>query len=260
MAKLQGSPCWYELCTAKGALDGAGTFYGEVFGWSVEDAGMEDFTYHLAAAGGDLVAGLMEIPDDAGDMPPFWLVYFAVEDADAASAAVEAAGGKVYKAPADIPGTGRFAVLGDPQGAGFGVLAPAPMADGPPAGNAFGPGKPGHGCWHELMTTDPAAGFDFYAGLFGWEKGRPVDMGEMGTYQLFIHDGAEIGGMMGLGEAPVPCWLPYFATDDLAAAMARITAAGGAVMHGPMEVPGDEVIAVATDPQGAWFALAGPRT
>ena len=42
-----GKPCWFELSTARGALSDADTFYQKVFGWSVADAGMADFTYHL---------------------------------------------------------------------------------------------------------------------------------------------------------------------------------------------------------------------
>jgi predicted enzyme related to lactoylglutathione lyase len=259
MAKLQGTPCWYELCTGKGALGAAEDFYGRVLGWTTQDSGMEGFTYHLAKAGDAMVAGLMEMPDDAAAMPPFWMIYFAVDDADQAVAAIRAAGGKVFREPADIPGTGRFAVVGDPQGAGFGILAPAPMENGLPAGGAFDQTKAGHGNWNELMTTDPEAGFGFYSDLFGWEKAQAVDMGEMGTYQVFSHDGAQIGGMMGLGRAPMPCWLPYFGTNGVTAAMGRIEDAGGRIAHGPMEVPGGAFVAVAQDPQGAWFAIVGPK-
>ena len=259
MARTHGTPCWYELCTAKGALGAAEDFYGKVLGWTARDAGMEGFTYHLAQADGDMVAGLMEMPDDAGGMPPFWMIYFAVDDADKAVADIEAAGGEVHRAPADIPGTGRFAVVGDPQGAGFGVLQPAPMEGGPPAGRAFDQQKAGHGNWQELMTTDPEAGFRFYGALFGWEKAEAIDMDAMGTYQVFSHDGAQIGGMMGLGKSPVPAWLPYFGTNGVTAAIERIEAAGGKLAHGPMEVPGGAFIAVAQDPQGAWFAVVGPK-
>ncbi len=259
METLQGTPCWYELATAKGALGGAEEFYGTVLGWTASDAGMEGFTYHLASSDGDMVAGLMEMPDDAGGMPPFWMIYFAVEDADKAAAAIEAAGGKIHRAPADIPGTGRFAVVGDPQGAGFGILQPVQMENGPPAGGAFDQKKAGHGNWNELMTTDPAAGFAFYHDLFGWEKSQTVDMGEMGTYQVFSHGEADIGGMMGLGMAPMPCWLPYFGINGVSAAIERIEAAGGKLAHGPAEVPGGAFIAVAQDPQGAWFAVVGPK-
>ena len=81
----------------------------------------------------------------------------------------------------------------------------------------------------------------------------------MGTYQVFSHDGTDIGGMMGLGNSPVPAWLPYFGTNGVEAAMERIKAAGGKVAHGPMEVPGGAFIAIAQDPQGAWFAVVGPK-
>ena len=174
-----------------------------------------------------MVAGLMVTPPDAGGMPPFWMIYFAVEDADAAAAKVEALGGKVHRAPADIPGTGRFAVVGDPQGAGFGILQPEPMEGQEGAGGAFDQKKAGHGNWNELMSSDPEAGFRFYSDLLGWTKSQAVDMGAMGTYQVFSHDGSDIGGMMGLGNSPVPAWLPYFGANGVDAAIARIEAAGG---------------------------------
>lgn len=109
------------------------------------------------------------------------------------------------------------------------------------------------------MSTDPGAGFDFYAELFGWTKSTAMDMGEMGTYQLFAWQGTEIGGMMGQGDAPVPCWLPYFGVNGIDAAIARIRDSGGEVLHGPIEVPGPAFIAVARDPQGAHFAIVGPK-
>ncbi|WP_299130871.1 VOC family protein [uncultured Amaricoccus sp.] len=259
MAKLQGTPCWYELATSEGSLGAAETFYGEVLGWTCQGAGMEGFDYHLASAGGDMVAGLMAMPAEIGEMPPFWMIYFAVDEADAAAARIEAAGGRIHRAPADIPGTGRFAIAGDPQGAGFGILQPEPMPGKEGAGGAFDQGKSGHGNWNELMTSDPDAGFAFYSDLFGWEKAQAVDMGPMGTYQVFAHDGAQIGGVMGLGNSPVPAWLPYFGVTGVEAAIARIAAAGGRLAHGPVEVPGGAFIAVAQDPQGAWFAVVGPK-
>jgi predicted enzyme related to lactoylglutathione lyase len=259
MAKMHGTPCWYELATSAGNLGAAETFYGAVLGWTAKDAGMEGVEYHLASVDGEMVAGLMVMPEDAGEMPPFWMIYFAVDDADKAAADIAAAGGRVHRAPADIPGTGRFAVVGDPQGAGFGILQPEPMPGQEGAGRAFDQQKAGHGNWNELMSSDPEAAFGFYSGLFGWQKSQAVDMGPMGTYQVFSHDGSDIGGMMGLGNSPVPAWLPYFGANGVLAAIERITAAGGKLAHGPMEVPGGAFIAVAQDPQGAWFAVVGPK-
>jgi predicted enzyme related to lactoylglutathione lyase len=58
-------------------------------------------------------------------MPSFWLPYFMVTDVDATTARATTLGGKAHFGPQDIPGTGRFAVIADPQGAAFAVFAPA---------------------------------------------------------------------------------------------------------------------------------------
>lgn len=68
----------------------------------------------------------------AGDsMPPevpnHWLVYFAVEDCDAATERVTELGGEVTMQPTDVP-PGRFAMVKDPQGATFGIIALHPAA------------------------------------------------------------------------------------------------------------------------------------
>lgn len=259
-----GNPCWYELGT--GDLDDAASFYAGIFGWNVIDSGMKGFDYRLARSEGDMVAGLMSNVGQAGNPPPNWLIYYAVDDCDKSASDVVKAGGTVFKEPADVPGTGRFSVVADPQGAVFGLLQPdmSQMSEAEQAraetSGAFNQSKAGRGNWNELMSTDPAAAFEFYAGLFGWTKGEAMDMGEMGTYQLFRHKGVDIGAMMGLGNAPVPAWLPYFGVDrPVKATIELIQSAGGTVHHGPMEVPGPAYIAVAQDPQGAWFAVVGAQ-
>lgn len=255
-----GKPCWFELSAAKDGLPQAEAFYGKLLGWSIADSGMPDFTYRLASHGGDMVAGLWSPSDEGGaQIGRGWLIYFDVDDADAAAAKIALLGGRVLTEPADIPGTGRFAVAADPQGAVFAILQPLPMDPQPPAEEgAFNQRKESHGNWIELMSSDPVAGFDFYAELMGWTKGEAMDMGPMGTYQLFRWQGGDIGGMMGLGNAPASCWLPYFGVNGVEAALDRIRDGGGAVLHGPVEVPGGAFIAVARDPQGAHFAVVGP--
>ena len=44
-------------------------------------------------------------------------------------------------------------------------------------------------------------------------------------------------------------------TMDLDASVTRITAAGGKVLNGPMEVPGGGRMVQASDPRGGFFAL-----
>lgn len=251
--QVHGSPCWFELMSAD--LDGARGFYADLFDWQVTDAGMPDFTYLLAKSGDEMVAGLMGLTEP--DMPSFWMIYLAVDDVDAKSAQIAADGGQVHKEPADIPGTGRFAIVTDPQGAAFGLLQPQPM-ETPPESGAFDQKKAGHAHWIELRTSDPAAAMAFYTRHFGWTPDRSMQMGEMGSYDLFARGGAQIGAMMSLAGPPRPAWMPYFGVNDVAATVARLEAGGGKVLHGPAEVPGPALIVQASDPQGVAFAFVGP--
>jgi len=238
---------WYELMTRD--QDAAEAFYAEVLGWKIADAGMPDMRYSMLNVGDHPVGGMM-----THDEHPFWIGYVGVDDVDAVSAELASAGGVVHRAADDIPGIGRFAVVADPQGAVF-VLFKAAVEDGaaPPYMT------PGTFAFRELHTTDWKAAFAFYSGLFGWEKGEAMDMGPMGTYQLFDANGLTTGAMYDNPDMPRPMWLYYIATDAIDAAKARIEAAGGSILHGPSEVPGGMWIIQAADPQGAMFALVGPR-
>jgi predicted enzyme related to lactoylglutathione lyase len=87
-----------------------------------------------------------------------------------------------------------------------------------------------------------------------------MDMGAMGTYQIFSADGQMIGGMFTKPPAvPAPFWLYYFVVDAIDAAIERVKAGGGQILNGPMEVPGGDWIIQGRDPQGAMFALVGKR-
>jgi predicted enzyme related to lactoylglutathione lyase len=116
--------------------------------------------------------------------------------------------------------------------------------------------------WHELHSTDWESGFAFYSKLFGWSKTTAMDMGPMGTYQLFTMAGnGDDGGLMNEppNAGPAPYWMFYFSVDAIDAAHKRITDAGGAVMMGPHEVPGGAWIITGTDPQGAMFSVVAPK-
>ncbi|MCU0900905.1 MAG: VOC family protein [Cypionkella sp.] len=247
---VHGLPFWYEL-TARD-LPASAAFYGPVMGWAFQDAGVPGYDYSVALVGADMVAGMMR-PDTA--MPDVWMLYFAVDDCDAVAARVAALGGTVRRAPETIPGTGRFAIVTDPQGAEFGLMQPE---DGQP-GTAYAPMQPGRVNWHELMTDDPAAALAFYADLLGWTPGTKMDMGDMGLYHIFAAAPGEIGGMMADQTSGLPPrWIAVFGTDSVGAALARVTTQGGTPLMEPMEVPGGAYACYARDPQGAVFGLVGP--
>ena len=252
MASIEGGFVWYELVTRDGAA--AQAFYAKVIGWTVSDSGMPGLRYLLAKVGERQVAGLMDFPPGMEDPRPGWLGYILAQDVDAMAARVRGAGGSVHREPTDIPGVGRFAACSDPQGAAFMLFRGD--GDAPPD---LAPATPGAFGWHELHARDWEKAFAFYSGLFGWEKASAVDMGAMGTYQTFSAGGTWAGGMMSNAQAPRPFWLYYINVEDIDAATARVTEAGGKVQNGPMQVPGGSWIVQALDPQGAMFALVGPR-
>lgn len=251
---MASSFIWYELMTSD--LSAAEAFYKAVVGWETEDFPGSDFRYVIVKAGERGVGGLMTVPEQAAAMgaKPCWLGYIYAADVDAATDKVRQAGGKIFQEPVDIPEVGRFSVVTDTQGAVFMLMTPK-GPDQPPVPV----GTLGHIGWHELYANDWKSALDFYAGQFGWTKAEAMDMGPMGTYQLFNIDGEMKGGMMDKpAQIPVPCWAFYFNVRNIDDAAARVTDNGGQVVNGPMEVP-DGWIVQCLDPQGAFFALAGTR-
>jgi predicted enzyme related to lactoylglutathione lyase len=116
------------------------------------------------------------------------------------------------------------------------------------------PSGPGIFCWNELMTTDVAGAKAFYGGLFGW---RPQDkpMPDM-TYTVFHRGTDQAAGLMKhpMPGAP-PAWLSYVQVENVDASAAKVPGLGGTVVVPPMDIPEIGRFAVATDPQGATFAL-----
>ncbi|MBZ4021232.1 glyoxalase/bleomycin resistance/extradiol dioxygenase family protein [Rhodobacter sp. TJ_12] len=252
---FHGLPCWFELSVAD--LEAAQRFYGPLIGWAWSRAEMEGLDYRLACRGADMVAGGFPLDACPPGTPPNWMIYISVEDCDATAQLCTALGGKVWKEPADIPGTGRFAILGDPQGAVIGIMQLEPM-DPPSPGGAWNQQAPGYGTWLSLTTPDPLAGLEFYRKLFGWRRNGQFPTGRAGTYFTFAHEGSRIGGALGMAAVPCgtpPHWLPYFSVPSLRAALGQASTTGGTVLQGPVEVPGAAFIATLQDPQGAHFAL-----
>jgi predicted enzyme related to lactoylglutathione lyase len=116
-----GALAWNELGTRD--PDAAKAFYGTVFGWGTRDSDMGEMgTYTEWLNGEDSIGGMMDVSGRLPDeIPAHWLVYFAVENTDAALETVKSSGGGVSFGPIDIP-AGRFAIVTDPHGAAFAVI------------------------------------------------------------------------------------------------------------------------------------------
>jgi predicted enzyme related to lactoylglutathione lyase len=249
---IRGHFVWHELMTTD--TKSAASFFTKIIGWKTQPF-PQDPSYTMFVTDRPM-AGLMPLPDGGKGMGgrPVWLSYIGTPSVDDTARQAEKLGGKILKQPADIPTVGRFAVLADPQGAVFNAFTPLPMEGSqPPVERA----AIGDFSWHELPTTDWRAALTFYKALFGWEETSAMDMGPMGTYQMFGLGGRPFGGIFNKPkemQGP-PAWLPYIHVHDAKKVAVDVKKQGGQVISGPMEVPGGDWIVTGLDLQGAMFAV-----
>lgn len=252
MRNPHGFPIWYELLATD--PDAAARFYEATLGWRVGAPMSEAMDYRLIDTGDGEVGGLMRMTGEmqAAGARPGWFFYIGVDDVDATVAKVQELGGAVLLPPLTMDGIGRFAFVADPQGIPFYVMRGA-MDEESRAWQAKGMAKCG---WNELTTSDQAAALAFYAELFGWTYPDRMPMGELGDYVFIQAAGETIGAIMPRPpEAPGVAWNFYFRAPDIDDAAARLFEGSGTVHMGPMDVPGDERVLVASDPEGAMFGI-----
>jgi uncharacterized protein len=118
-----GALSWNELNTRD--TTAAKEFYGAVFGWTFETQDMGPAgSYTTINLGGSPVGGILNMTERGvpAEVPAHWQLYFAVADTDATVEQTKQGGGSVMVEPVDIP-VGRFAILSDPFGASFAVIA-----------------------------------------------------------------------------------------------------------------------------------------
>jgi uncharacterized protein len=245
---MHGQFVWYELTTPD--VEGAKKFYPQLTSWGTQAF---DNDYTMFTNGGAPVTGIFKLGPDLVQkgVPPNWMPYIEAGDVDHTAKQAASLGGKIVVPPQDIPGTGRFAVLQDPQGATFGIYKSNAKSQ-----SWDGTAQLGRPSWHELMTTDYAKAFDFYRKLFAWEKLDEMDMGGGNNYSMF-GKGKMFGGMfnrMADMAGMHPFWMVYFFVKDVDKAVDTAKKAGAKLHRGPMDIPGGR-IAILGDPQGAGFAL-----
>lgn len=249
-----GNFCWVELGTTDAGA--AKNFYKALFGWDYFDAPMgPDMTYTLININGKEIGGLYQLTSDmlAQGVPPHWLSYISVTNADDATAQATSAGATLLKGPFDVADAGRMSVIQDPTGAAFAIWQ---AKDNP---GADGYRETGSFCWNELGTNDTQKAADFYALLFGWN--REAFPGPM-EYTIFKNGDEGIAGMYQItpemGPVP-PHWLVYFAVTDCDATVQKATENGGSVIRPAEDIPGVGRFAILRDPASAVFAVLKPE-
>jgi len=262
---MAGKPIWYELMTPDPRS--VAPFYRAVVRWTIPDeaAPMPNGSEYrsIGRADGGSAGGVFTLTSDmkTAGAKPGWLPYFHVLDVDASVAKATQLDAPTWMPPRTIPGAGRIAMLADPLGAPFYLIAPTPPPDKPDAqSDLFDAKKAGHCRWNELATTNaPVAGL-FYKNLLGWNIDEKMSLGTDGDY-LFIDCGKERIGAISPTTKPAaqPCWLLYFGVEDVRRARDAVKPNGGTLVRDLTEIPGDEYSFVATDPSGALVGFCGPQ-
>ena len=240
---VRGHVAWHELLTPDAGA--SHTFYARVVGWKSQ-AWEHDPSYRMFAASTGPLGGTLA----QSEGPAHWRHYIEAPDLDATTEQAVGLGATVQTPPTALPNGARYAVLTDPQGATFCLVASVNLR--PPTAP-----RRGEFSWMELATDDVESAIEFYKTLFGWEIASEHDMGPIGVYYTLRSGEAEFAGVF---KKPAemtgpPSWLGYVRVKDIDKAIKAATKAGGTLLVGPMEVPGGDLVAQFVDPQGAVFAV-----
>lgn len=122
-AQIVNEPCalvWNHLTTSD--PEAAGRFYHAVLG--LESAPMPDMPgMSNFQVEGRVVGGLQGMAGVPQEVRPNWMVNFGVDDTDSTLDALVRAGGSVRMPAFDLDKVGRIAVVQDPQGSVFSIVA-----------------------------------------------------------------------------------------------------------------------------------------
>jgi uncharacterized protein len=245
-----GKMVWADLVTPD--LGAAEHFYGGLFGWTFQTIHTGNSAYAVALADGRPIGGLFQKPIPAGQhRQSAWLTFIAVRDVDAAKRVALAHGAKVVSDAKSYPSRGRQAVLSDPEGAVFAILASS-SGDTPDYLAA-----PGEWIWSSLLSKNPGAEAAFHQEVFSYD-----------VFDLASDDGLEhvilssddfarasVNAMPADSARRHAHWLNFIRVENTVDMVAKVTALGGRVLVDPHVDRHGGKVAVVADPAGAPFGL-----
>lgn len=245
-----GKVVWADLVTPD--LGAAEKFYGGLFGWQFQVVRTGSSDYALAMFDGRPIGGLIQKPVPAGEhRQSAWLTFIAVRDVDVVKRTAVAHKAKVLVDSKTYEGRGRQAILADPEGAVFAIVAsssgdsPDYLAD------------PGEWIWSSLHAKDAGNEAAFYQDIFGYD-----------VYDLASDDGLEhvILSTDDVARASAnqhpdgtsqrhAHWLNYVRVESANDAATKAVSLGGKVLVQPHPDRHGGLVAVLADPAGAPFGV-----
>lgn len=115
-----GSIEWRDITVDDASL--ISDFYAQVVGWKKEPVSMGDYNdFNMNNADGT-VAGICHAKGDNSGIPPQWLMYVRVENAEISAKKTVELGGEILKGPTTFGGQTYF-IIRDPGGAILAVFS-----------------------------------------------------------------------------------------------------------------------------------------
>jgi predicted enzyme related to lactoylglutathione lyase len=241
-----GKVVWADLVTPD--LASAQSFYGSLFGWTFQQVHAGKSDYAVVLAGGRPIGGILQRPVPPGEhRQPAWLTFLAVKDVDAAGRVALSHGAKSVSEPKTYAGRGRQAVLTDPEGAVFALLA---SAGGDPPDDLA---EPGEWIWSALLSKDPAQSAAFYQNVFGYDV-FDADSDDGSEHMVLSSDNyarASVNTLPAGSARRHPHWLNFIRVTGAAEAVKKAVSLGGRILVEPHDDGPGGLWAVISDPAGA---------
>lgn len=243
-----GKFVWFDLFTRD--LSQVCRFYEDLMGWSfLETPGAENRVMTIELDGVPIGNAVAVDPAKIQDKPSRWLSYMSVPDVDQTIVRIEQHKGSVFMPARDLPDRGRVAVVRDPEGASFALVA---GTTGDPPDNGF---DRNDFFAAELWALDRDAAIAFYQAVVGYDL-ELRDLGDGKPYHLLVENGVPRAGVVQIPwESIQPNWVPYIAVDDVDAVARRAESLGGSLLVEPDPGIREGNVAIIADPSGAVFAV-----
>lgn len=225
-------------------------FYGELFGWHVQEVPHANYWLIDTHAGTGINGGIMSQGE------PFIGLYAEGPDIQALLDKAESLGAKTLLPVTEIPNMVTYAMFADPQGNRVGtVKGDETQQGGPSEGDGVSVS------WFEILGPDPKALVQFYTQLFGWTE-KKTDSASSGDIPVgFEYHEMETGSKKGIpgggiGSSPDgrPHVTVYAAVDDIQKYLERAETLGGKTVV-PVTTMAQTTFAQFADPQGLMFGL-----
>jgi len=245
-----GKIIWLDLETTH--LEAAKKFYSSLFGWDFRDYHADGTDYAVAMHDGRPIAGILQRrPRKGEERASAWLPFIAVPDVDGAVSIALQHHARIDALPENLPLRGRQALLTDPEGVRFGILASS--SGDPPDINA----TPGTWLWTALVARDAGDEAVFYQEVFGYALlAMPTNAG-FERIRLSSDGRARISvSTMPENAASLhPYWIQFVNVPNATDAAAQAVKLGGRILLDVQRNGHGDLSAVLADPTGARFGV-----